>query len=82
MSQSNQVEAPGPSVTSEEQESKPVQEREPWEECDGKTFTEMGEITHRTYTNGPLASMRTSMDATQWQPLFHLTPLQQVGQIS
>lgn len=47
-----------------------------------KTFTEKGEIAHRAYTSGPLASMKTSMDATQRQPLFDLTPLQHVGRIS
>lgn len=35
VSQSNQAEAPGPPVTSEEQQSKPVQEWEPCKECDG-----------------------------------------------
>lgn len=42
VSQSNQAEAPGPPVTSEEQQSKPVQEREPCKEWDGKHLLRRG----------------------------------------
>ena len=42
VSHSNQVQAPGPLVTSEEQQSKPVQEQEPWKECDGKRLPRWG----------------------------------------
>lgn len=70
MSQSNQAEAPGPPVT-QRATVKPVQERGPCKECDGKHLLRKGDVP-RTYS-GPLASMKTGMDAAQRQPLFDLT---------
>ena len=41
--QSNQAEAPGPLVTSKEPQSRPMQEREPWKECDGRHLLRWGD---------------------------------------
>ena len=63
VSQSNQAEAPGPptdirGTTVQAGAGAGAVERVQW-----KTFTKAGKITHRTYRNGPLVSMRTSMGA-------------------
>lgn len=51
------------------------------EDCSGKHPPSWERSPTELNANGPLARMRTSVDAMPWQPLFHLTPLRHVRQI-